>query len=934
MTDISLTVAGDSVPLDTTSGSDAIFSYGAPENSGTGGYGTFLATQSAGSDGTAEGFNSDESGNPLDTNSAKTESLAISSLEQVTIGSTVYYVFRLDLNESPNAIALNQLKLFTSAGPAVSADFNNTTDTFVAGGTQVYTKIFDLDQGEDRTLLLTDHESGSGRDDYSFLVPVDAFGTATGYVTFYADYGGDRDGKKADPYAEDGGFDEWAALIGDGGGGGGNEPPPAIVIDKVVNADGVAGFNDSETMAEGTNGVTYRYTITADSGNASSDPLTVTSLNDDKLDAAQNIALFAAALAAYQVESGDAGATEIVLAAGESITFDFGVNLTLNAGESLTNTVTVHALDDEALSDVSDDDTATVTATDVAPVIDIEKTGPAEIDEGGEDVTWHFKITNNSVSTDPVTITSLGDDKLGDLLAAAEAVNGGPIVLASGASFEFDFNPDGDLILNAGATHINTVTVTGVDDDGTEDTGTDDHTITAIDVAPVIDIEKTGPAEIDEGGEDVTWHFKITNNSVSTDPVTITSLGDDKLGDLLAAAEAVNGGPIVLASGTSFEFDFNPDGDLILNAGATHINTVTVTGVDDDGTEDTGTDDHTITATNVAPAINIEKTVDGNGDGTFTDSEKVQAFGDNPTYKYVLTNTSPAAAVDPLTVQNLVDDRGTLSTADDVWLVINGATQAGVNLVKTGGDIDALLEQGETWTYTTDINVNLNPGVSLTNTAKVTAVDDENTTACDTDTATVTALTGPGVRTPGFWSNLGLQFWDGKAGFSKTGPNFPDKELAPIGAAATTYLILGGNHDTVLDSGEIQVTLKDALSLINASEKLQQDGRFMLARDVIATELNLRAGNPGTDGDASTVDPQHLLDDAVAWLRATTQDHNATLTVSELTAASAVKTNSTGWNSATFDPGIDHSASYLHVHLDEYNNYGTVNGILFANDGG
>ena len=47
----------------------------------------------------------------------------------------------------------------------------------------------------------------------------------------------------------------------------------------------------------------------------------------------------------------------------------------------------------------------------------------------------------------------------------------------------------------------------------------------------------------------------------------------------------------------------------------------------------------------------------------------------------------------------------------------------------------------------------------------------------------------------------------------------------PIGAAATTYLILGGNHDTVLDSGEIQVTLKDALSLINASEKQQQDGR-------------------------------------------------------------------------------------------------------------
>ena len=43
-------------------------------------------------------------------------------------------------------------------------------------------------------------------------------------------------------------------------------------------------------------------------------------------------------------------------------------------------------------------------------------------------------------------------------------------MLASGASFEFDYNPDGDLVLNAGETHINAVTVTGVDDEGTEDT--------------------------------------------------------------------------------------------------------------------------------------------------------------------------------------------------------------------------------------------------------------------------------------------------------------------------------------------------------------------------------------------------------------------------------------------------------------------------------
>ena len=111
------------------------------------------------------------------------------------------------------------------------------------------------------------------------------------------------------------------------------------------------------------------------------------------------------------------------------------------------------------------------------------------------------------------------------------------------------------------------VTVTGVDDEGTEDTDSGDHTIVVTDFAPVIDIVKTGPATIDEGGEDVTWHFVITNNSGSTDPITVTALSDDRLGNLLAAAEAVNGGPIVLASGASFEFDYNPTGDLVLNVG-------------------------------------------------------------------------------------------------------------------------------------------------------------------------------------------------------------------------------------------------------------------------------------------------------------------------------------------------------------------------------
>lgn len=51
--------------------------------SGTGGYNTFLATNSSGNSGVSEGFNSDVNSHYLDIDFAKTESIAISSLKIV-----------------------------------------------------------------------------------------------------------------------------------------------------------------------------------------------------------------------------------------------------------------------------------------------------------------------------------------------------------------------------------------------------------------------------------------------------------------------------------------------------------------------------------------------------------------------------------------------------------------------------------------------------------------------------------------------------------------------------------------------------------------------------------------------------------------------------------------------------------------------------------
>jgi hypothetical protein len=690
------------------------------------------------------------------------------------------------------------------------------------------------------------------------------------------------------------------------------------------------------TISEGGANVVYSFQIINHSG--STDPVTVTSVVDSVYGD-----LTAVAVAAN-------GGNPIVLAPGGSFSFNFDPvgDLVLNAGGSLTNVVTVQGHDDEN-TPVSDTDDHTVLATDVPPSITIVKTGPATISEGGENVIYHFTITNHSGTTDPVTLTSLTDTVYGNLLDDAVAANGGnPIVLASGQSYSFDFDPPGDLVLNAGESETNVVTVVGTDDEGSTATASDDHVITATDVAPVIEIIKSGPATIDEGGENVVFHFRITNKSVETDPVTVTSLQDTVYGDLLDDALLANGGnPIVLAQGESFDFNFNA-GNLVLNAEDSQTNVVTVIGHDDEGTEATDDDDHTVTALDVAPTITLVKTVDANEDGVFHDFEMVQAFGDSVTYKYELTNASLVPLVDPITVTNLTDDQGQFAGFD---LVVNGVLQSGVTLVKSGGDQDDLLEATETWTYTKTVNVNLDPAVHLVNTATVTGHDDEGSPVSDTDTADVlAAVPGPGVRTPGFWGNLGLDFWDGDDSVPKTGPNFPGKDLLYSVDAnndevkdGEVGLLIGDYNGDGLSAGEdtFFISLADALKVINASQKDSQDARFVLARDEVATWLNFLAGNPIGDADTDSLSPQYFLNEGIDWLQAT-NGGLATDTFGDWGGGQPVKTSSPTWQVAI--DGNTNSAAMIHAELDTYNNTGSTFSIdpvtqvktfhMYATDGG
>jgi hypothetical protein len=226
------------------------------------------------------------------------------------------------------------------------------------------------------------------------------------------------------------------------------------------------------------------------------------------------------------------------------------------------------------------------------------------------------------------------------------------------------------------------------------------------------------------------------------------------------------------------------------------------------------------------------------------------------------------------------------------------------------------------------------------------------------------------VGTPGFWSNNGAVFWDGiQNNETKAGqPGFADGELlynvyladtngdGTINSSDTASkgLLIGDyNANGITDAGEdtLFISYDNARTLINASAKQQQDGKYMLGRDVVATWLNYLA-NGGSDGDDSCIDrpgsaddgsnPQFFIDAAIDWLQTFAgASGNGAPTLADNTTgetfdtfslgAAAVKTSSSYWSTAVTDVSSV-SASSMHSALDAYNNTGAINGVEFCCD--
>lgn len=318
----------------------------------------------------------------------------------------------------------------------------------------------------------------------------------------------------------------------------------------------------------------------------------------------------------------------LTLDPGEFSTCSFTEFMAGEPGAPHTNWVTATAWDN-GNSDTDSDD-ATVSFTDEPPIIDVYKSAsPSSVPETGGDVTYTVTVYNEV--DEPLTLDSLIDDQFGDLNGLGDCTLPQALGAFGDPSYEYTCSFIVSLSGEAGEIHTNTVTGSASDNDGNDATDNDDATVDFIDVLPEIGVVKTAdPTLVDETGEDVTYSVTVTN--YSDEALTLNWLIDDIYGDLdgngtCAVPQTLSPylDPGYQYSCTFTEFVSGPAGEDV-------VDWVEANASDNDGNEQTVSDDATVTVQDVEPNIQVEKTAD---------PSSVPEAGENVTFTITVTNAGP-----------------------------------------------------------------------------------------------------------------------------------------------------------------------------------------------------------------------------------------------------------------------------------------------------
>jgi len=338
----------------------------------------------------------------------------------------------------------------------------------------------------------------------------------------------------------------------------------------------------------------------------------------------------------------------IELAGDESLyTCSFSEAVTGQPGDKFTDIVTAQGVDLLPIKNalLAFDD-ATVTIVNRRSDLEVTKVAnPAMTTETGEDITYTVHVQNRSVA-DAIEVQQVVDSRVGDLGSAC----GVPFTLAPGEFVSCDFS---DFVGgNAGEYVTNVVVVQGTDDDGQANFDQAAATVRIIGAEPSLKVTKLAlPPVALVGGSNVLYLVVVENTSGDRDPVTVTGLVDtvaDDTGTVRNLA-ATCGLPVVLQPGERMSCSYiaTVDGSMTTPDNSDLVNTVTVTGADDEGAVATDSDDATVSFLNTlpsAPALSLVKSAS---------PVSLPAPGGNVTYSVLVANSGDAGPA--ITVTSLVD---------------------------------------------------------------------------------------------------------------------------------------------------------------------------------------------------------------------------------------------------------------------------------------
>ena len=478
-------------------------------NAGTGNYDSFLRIQNNGEE---EGFNTDTPQLENNKDGNFTHSLLISSLQVVTVGGVDYYQIRLDLNETNSKtgpeISLDQLQLYIGDAALSAADLSTLT------------KVYDLQTDNGGSLALTDVNTGSGTDDYFFMIPVDLVDGGGAYLTLYADFSG-----------ADGGFEEFRALSQD------FVPHPEINIVKETNGTD----NACPNILAGEN-VTWTYTVT-NPGNLALSNVVVTDDNGTPGNLLDDFTATAVLSGGFNV--GDANHNNLL---DTNETWQFTATGTAGTGEYVNvGTASGHW--------ASGDTSGTVTQSEsdcyfgaTASVTILKETDGTDGQclnlIAGSTVNWTYDVTNTGdvgiqgssvvISDDAGTPGTPGDDFPPDAVLDIDGYNTGDVnqngVLDPNETWHY--TASGTVTVGE---YENTAAVNGTAFDDVQNTTpvTANESDCYNGSAPSIDIVKETNGTDDQCpvlmvGDTVTWTYDVTNNSAFgiTDVVVTDDNGD------------------------------------------------------------------------------------------------------------------------------------------------------------------------------------------------------------------------------------------------------------------------------------------------------------------------------------------------------------------------------------------------------------------------